>query len=240
MRVTCSVAAAVIVGCTAISAQTPEQRPAETAAQAAGTAGEITLVGCIQREADYRRQHDSGRGGVAGTGLGRGNEYILTNAMRMGSAAEIDMDCGTIGATSGAPGEAYELTGEPEPTLEPYVGRKVAVTGMLKDADTEPVGTSGTDVATPEGGFDPIGQDLKLFELNVTSFSEVTAAPEPAAAAPAEVQPQAEIAAAPAAAVQEPAAREAELPRTASPASFAALLGLLSLGGALTLRMFRN
>jgi hypothetical protein len=125
-------------------------------------------VGCIQREADYRRQHDSGRGGVAGTGLGRGNEYILTNAMRMGSAAGTDMDCGTIGATSGAPGEAYELTGRAEPDLEPYVGRRVAVTGMLKDADTKPVGTSG-DVATPTGGFDPLGQDLKLFELDVTS-----------------------------------------------------------------------
>ena len=239
MRITCSVMAAVIVGCTAISAQTPEQRPAETTAQAAGTAGEITLVGCIQREADYRRQHDSGRGGVAGTGLGRGNEYILSNAIRTGSAADIDMDCGTIGATSGAPGEAYELTGESEPKLEPYVGRKVAVTGMLKDADTEPVGTSGSDVATPTGGFDPLGQDLKLFELNVTSFSEVTAAPEPSAPASSNVEPQPEIAAAPTTAAQEPA-REEELPRTASPAAFAALLGLLSLGGALTVRAFRN
>jgi hypothetical protein len=240
MRITCSIAAALVVGCTAISAQTPEQRPAETTAQAAGTAGEITLIGCIQREADYRRQHDSGRGGVAGTGLGRGNEYILTSAMRMGSAADSDMDCGTIGATSGAPGEAYELTGESEPKLEPYVGRKVAVTGMLKDADTEPVGTSGSDVSTPTGGFDPLGQDLKLFELNVTSFSEVTAAPEPSAAAPApsNVEPQPEVAAAPTTAVQEPV-RE-ELPRTASPLSLVALLGLLSLGGALTVRAFRN
>ena len=238
MRMTCSVVAAAIVGCTAISAQTPEQRPAESTVQAAGTAGEITLVGCIQREADYRRQHDSGRGGVAGTGLGRGNEYILTNAMRMGSAADIDLDCGTIGATSGAPGEAYELTGESEPKLEPYVGRKVAVTGMLKDADTEPVGTSGSNVSTPTGGFDPLGQDLKLFELEVASFSEVTAAaPEPSAEAPSNVQPEAEIAAAPTPAVQDPVE---ELPRTASPAAFAALLGLLSLGGALTLRMFRN
>jgi hypothetical protein len=230
--------AAVIVGCTAISAQTPEQRPAETTAQAAGTAGEITLVGCVQREADYRRQQDLGRGGVAGTGLGRGNEYILSNAMRMGSAPDIDTDCGTISATSGAPGEAYELTGKSERDLEPYVGRKVAVTGMLKDADTKPVGTTG-DVATPTGGFDPLGKDLKLFEFEVNSFSEITAAPEPSAAVSPDVEPQPETAPPPTPAVQEPA-REEELPRTAGPLPFAALLGLLSLGGALTVRMFHN
>jgi hypothetical protein len=171
-RIMCSVVAATVAGFTSLSAQTSEPQPAEAPAQVAAVAGEITLVGCLQREADYRRLHDLGRGGVASTGLGRGNEYILVSAIRMRSAADQpELDCGTIGATSRAPGEAYELTGEPEGQLEPYVGRKVAVTGNLKDADTEPVGTSG--VTTPTGGFDPLGQDLKLFELNVTSFAEV-------------------------------------------------------------------
>jgi hypothetical protein len=239
----CSVVTAIIVGCTAVSAQTSDQRRAETAAQAGGAAGEITLVGCLQREADYRRQQDSGRGGVAGTGLGRGNEYILVNAMRMGSTpVESDLDCGTIGATSGAPGEAYELTGEAEPTLEAYVGRKVAVTGRLKDADTEPIGTSGSTVTTPSGGFDPLGQDLKLFELNVTSFAEVTA-PAPAAAEPSAAaatttsEAQTETAAMP---QQASATVGRELPRTASPLPIAGMLGLLSLGGAIAVRRFRR
>jgi hypothetical protein len=32
------------------------------------------------READYRKAQDAGKGGVANTGLGVGNEFVLTNA----------------------------------------------------------------------------------------------------------------------------------------------------------------
>ena len=237
MRIMTRVVAVVIVGCAAVSAQTQEQRPV---AQASGAAGEITLVGCVQPEADYRRQQDRGRGGVAGTGLGRGNEYILVQAIGSGSGpAETEVDCRTVEATSGAPGEAYELTGESERKLEAYVGRKVAVTGMLKEADTEPVGTSGT-VTTPTGGFDPLGQDLRLFELNVTSFSEVTNST--ATVPPTDAPPAPVAEAIPTTGIQqsEAAVREDQLPRTASPLPIAGLLSLLSFGGAFAVRKLRS
>ncbi len=49
---------------------------AAASASQARTAPEqqVTLTGCIQRETDYRRARDAGRGGVAGTGVGAGNE----------------------------------------------------------------------------------------------------------------------------------------------------------------------
>ena len=68
------------------------------------------------------------------------------------------------------------MTGSRERELEPWVGRVVQISGMLKEADVEPVGTSGS--VEPTGGVDPLGQDLKLFEVNVTTFEAPrTAAP---------------------------------------------------------------
>jgi hypothetical protein len=190
----------------------------------------ITLVGCLQRESDYRQQNDAGRGGVVGTGLGRGNEYVLINASRAGGAPA-EVDC------AAASGEAYELTGDQEKQLEPYVGRRIEIAGMLKHADTEPkaVGTSGASTTRPEGGFDPIGQDLRLFEVNVLSFRELGAAP---AAAAAEPQPIGTAGAQTEAVVAEGAADV--LPQTASPLPLAGLLGLLSLAGAAGIRALRR
>ena len=47
----------------------------------------MTLVGCIQREADYRQSRGAGRGGVVGTGVGAGNEFILIEAAAGGTSA---------------------------------------------------------------------------------------------------------------------------------------------------------
>jgi hypothetical protein len=111
---------------------------------------------------------------------------------------------------------------------------------MLKKAniDDAPVGTSGS--TRPSGGFDPLGQDLRLFEVNVMSFREATAParasaqPSQAPTAPAperqETQPVGTAGRA-----QQPSERQ-ELPGTASPLPLAGLLGLLSLG----VRRMRN
>jgi hypothetical protein len=211
-------------------AQSNEQAPTQPTGQvSAADETPITLVGCIQREADYRRTHDLGRGGVAGTGLGRGNEYVLINASRVGSAAAAapaDLDCSFEATT-----EAYELTGDRERNLEPFVGRVVRINGMLKEADTEPVGTSG--VSRPTGGVDPLGQDLRLFEVNATSFQEVAGAVQALSpAAPAQAAPNAQPIGT--------AGTEEQLPRTASPLPIAGVLGLLSLGGAFGLRALRR
>src|SRR5262245_9689424 len=66
------------------SAYAQQPRPATGGASGAqaGTmpTEQVTLTGCIQREAEYRKAHDTGRGGVAGTGVGAGNEFVLINA----------------------------------------------------------------------------------------------------------------------------------------------------------------
>jgi hypothetical protein len=232
-----NVIGAAVLSCATIAfAQTNDQATTSTVGQIDEVqATPITLVGCLQREADYRRQHDSGRGGVLATGAGLGNEYVLINASRAGSTGTpAAVDCATAST-----GDAYELTGKSERELEPFVGRLVEITGMRKKADieSEAVGASGTTAAKPTGGFDPLGQDLKLFEVEVTSFREA-AMPQAQAAAqpsaePVETEPQA-------ISTSGQAEGEQQLPRTASPVPLTGLLGLLSLAGALGFRTLRR
>jgi hypothetical protein len=192
-----------------IAAAAQNSRPPKAEAQET----QVTVSGCLQREADYRRANDSGRGGVLATGAGLKNEFVLVNT------AGSDVDC-----TNALTGEAYELTGNRERELEPFVGRSVQITGLRKKADTI--------AGTPTGGVDPLGQDLKLFEINVGSFSEVTAA----AQAQALPQPRQPVEAEP-----EPvgtAGAQAALPQTASPLPITGLIGLFSLVSGLSLRSF--
>jgi hypothetical protein len=192
----------------------------------------ISLVGCVQREADYRRANDSGRGGVAGTGLGRGNEYVLINASRVDASSTTQT--ASAGCSPDRTAQAYELTGNRERELEPFVGRVVHITGMLKEADTATVGTTGA-ASNPSGGFDPLGQDLKLFEVELTSFQAVAAAAPSQTAAPAPVTEPIGTARA-----QARVEQVDELPRTAGPLPIAGLLALLSLGGAFGIRAMRR
>jgi len=236
---------AVVLSGSVTIAQSNTQTPTATSGQSSvSNETPVTLVGCIQREADYRKAQDRGRGGLAGTGLGRGDEYVLINASRAGSAPGA-LDCSSTSTT-----EAYELTGSRESDLKAFVGRAVQITGTMKKAEVKPVGTSGA--TQPTGGFDPLGQDLQLFEINVTSFDEVgtlaqaaSGAPVPAAdarpaapqtrpAAPADTQT-------PATTPRVSASRAAKpLPETASPLPLVGLLGLMSLVGAAGLRLLRS
>ena len=193
----------------------------------------IYLVGCIQRETDYRRQQGIVKGGFLGTGAGSGDEYVLVNASR-----GTDGTTGDCAASAG--GDAYELTGPGESDLEPFIGQRVAISGMLKEADVDP--TAGR----PTGGNDPAGRDLRLFEVEVKSASALAPAPENTLAlsepdrGPVETfQRQDERGVA----VQEQAiaddrddVSDDRLPRTASPLVLTGLLGLLSFGGAAGLR----
>jgi hypothetical protein len=88
----------------------------------------ISLVGCIQRETEYRRQNDSGKGGFLGFGGGLGDEYVLVNASR--GFPGVDGDC-----TTATGGDAFELKGSAEEDLEAFVGQRVAISGMLDEAD---------------------------------------------------------------------------------------------------------
>ena len=76
-------AAGMLALCTTAFAQQagqpPQQPPTQPAARASAD-GAITITGCVLREADYRQARDAGKGGVAGTGVGAGNEFVLANA----------------------------------------------------------------------------------------------------------------------------------------------------------------
>jgi LPXTG-motif cell wall-anchored protein len=237
-----AIAAGVLMSAAAVvqtSGQTPTQTtPTQPTAQA-GTQPEtpITLVGCIQREADYRREKDKGRGGAVGTGAGAGNEYVLINA----SIATPDMPAPSSAepCAPGGKGEAYELTGNRERDLERFVGRRIEITGMLKKHET--AGTTGTGAPKPTGGVDPMGQDLQLPEVNVTSFKEVAATRPPAeAAAQPETPAQPQTPAEPAARPTGTAGIPDELPKTGSQLPLAGLIGLMALGAAFGVRSLRR
>jgi len=54
--------AVAILSMVAFAQTTPQTQTATTQQEQ-----QVTVVGCVQREADYRRARNAGRGGVAGT-----------------------------------------------------------------------------------------------------------------------------------------------------------------------------
>jgi hypothetical protein len=120
---------------------------------------QVTVAGCVQKETDYRKAHDKGRAGVAGTGIGAENEYVLTNIK---SAADASA--------------AYELTGANEKLAGPHVGHRVEISGMLKAAEVGAAGaTGGATAGKPPKGVDAVSKDLRLRELEVTSVEMISA-----------------------------------------------------------------
>ena len=130
----------------------------------------VTVTGCIQREADFRRASGAGRGGAVGTGIGTGNEFVLANATMSTSGAGAAAP--TSGANTPSPtgtagtrgGTAYELTGSKEGDAAAFVGKRVEITGMVK-----PMSSTGGPTANVPGS-----QDLKLSELEVSAIRETT------------------------------------------------------------------
>jgi hypothetical protein len=184
----------------------------------------ITLVGCIMRESEFRDLYGPGRSGPRGAGIGLRNEYMIVDAHEISAGGPGVVEAsGTCTPTPGTFPTAYELTGSREHDAAPFVGRRVELTGMQKAANTRPVGTSG--VREPSGGFDPLGHELHLFEVEIASIHEATAAraeapvAAPAPAAPEERVEAAPPAPAPAAEIAEavPAAPVAEPPAAPEP-----------------------
>lgn len=165
---------------------------------------EVTLVGCVMRESVYRDTYGPGLSGPRGPGIGIRNEYMLVDAREIPSGAPIPADanaaCSATGSTFPT---AYELTGSREEEIAEYVGRRVVLTGIQKEATVRPVGTSGSGVLRPTGGFDPLGHEMHLFEVELATFRDMAAvlaeapvsapaptpAPEPPPAATAEAAP---------------------------------------------------
>jgi hypothetical protein len=165
------------------------QEPAKPAEAPKDAQSQMTLVGCVQREAEYRQAKAVGRGGAAGTGAGVGNEFVLVAASRSTSGAPpANPATPEAVGTSGSAGDAYELTGSSEGQLEQYVGRRVEIVGTVKEgasaertrvtvgaAEPSP-GAPGAPERKPvmerPGGLDVAGQDLNLREIEVLSVRE--------------------------------------------------------------------
>ena len=218
-------AAAVLVVSMAAFAQSPQSSsPSPAAQQSTAPAGsQVTLVGCVMRESEYRQATDAGKGGPANTGIGRSDEFVLIHAKKGAGPAPA-----TCSAAKGT-GEAYEVVGSHEKDLEQYVNKAVEIRGTLKGPDP---------FAAQQGapGADPLKQGLKISQVDITSLRAASAGQTAAAAAPP-AQPAAPAPqAAPPSQQSAAAAPRQNLPRTASPLPLAGLLGLLSLVTGLALR----
>lgn len=161
--------------------QPPTTTPQTSAATQDRSAEQVTITGCVQREADYRTANNLGTGGVAGTGVGANNEFVLINASIGAGAASSTI--GTSGNTnpttdpkaSAAASMAYELSGQGEGQLSQYVGKRVQITGKIKAAEMGAAGaTGGTTAGAPPTGVDVASKDLKLKEIDVISVKEAT------------------------------------------------------------------
>jgi hypothetical protein len=169
---------------------------------------------------------------------------VLVNAsMSPGATSSTSQDDATCASTSST-GDAYELTGGREHDMGPLVGHRIQISGMLKPAKLETtVGTSGTEQPRPTGGFDPLGQDLRLREINVTAFGDITASAAPAvqetAPPPAPAQPETTATGTSGTGSPQPTGTTGTgtLPATASDVPLAGVIGFWSLAGALALRI---
>ena len=228
-RMACGLGAAALF--LVLAPQTYAQDEIET------EAAPISLMGCVQRETDYRREHDSGKGGFLGFGGGLGDEYVLIHASP--SAGGAFGDCSTASG-----GEAYELSGSAEDDLEPFVGQRVAITGTRKAAEIYRA------TGRPTGGRQA-GDDLRLFEVDVESFRALSAPVQTGTVTRLEPEPrrfeqerppvdERGVGTAEVERDQDLDADVERLPRTASPVALTGLVSLLSLVGAVGLRNVRR
>lgn len=188
MKFALSVASALAVAATfglGVSAQTtgqPSSAGQSSSSSMSQQDQQITLTGCVQREEDFRRAHDKGRGGVAGTGVGVGNEFVLTNVSpsstgtsgsATGTSDSSSASSSSSMGSSASAGISYELTGPNEGQAAQYVGKRVEISGKVKKGETGATGTTGGPTAgSPPSGIDVTSKDLKLKELEVTSVRE--------------------------------------------------------------------
>ena len=127
-------ASLVAAGCSPSGRESSPANVETSAVSSSPSAGEgdVALIGCLQREADYRAVHDAGKGGVLGTGLGVGNEYVLVDARPVPAAS--DAAPASEGLTAA---RTYRLTGNLEDRLATAVGRLVEVVGKAGDDESK-------------------------------------------------------------------------------------------------------
>ena len=146
----------LIAGCMAVAltaavtvtagAQTTARRQGGPA-PATTPQNEITLIGCVEFEQDYRKRMAAGRGGVLGSGVGATDEFVLTNVRPAESEIGTSGRGASRGAMPGAGGGVYTLTGTQEQNLKRDVGRQVEVVGVIENAGKPSTGAELTDIS---------------------------------------------------------------------------------------------
>src|SRR4029453_1249949 len=107
------VGVALLASTTAFAQTTPNTTTASTSttAQRESPAQPVTLIGCVQKESDYRKAHNIKKGGGLNMGIGDGDEFMLINATRVSGGVP---SVTTVGDCTAGSGEAFELTGPKE------------------------------------------------------------------------------------------------------------------------------
>lgn len=136
--------------------QTPTQPPSQAGSQRmeqprqpgdrTQTDQQMTLVGCVQREAEYRQANEGGRGGAMGTGLGVGNEFVLTNASNApasGSQTAMSGTTSPTGSTTAGTSGTATTTG---------TGTTGSATGTTTGTPTTPSHTEHSGMSVSAGG----------------------------------------------------------------------------------------
>ena len=135
--------AALVVVVVASAAPQAQEKP---------PANEIAVIGCVELERDYRARKESGKGGVLGSGVGVGNEFVLTNARRIAAPGR---GRGAALGTSGTPGIDYSLTGRLERELLRSVGRQIEVVGVIEDGKQDDLQVLEINLWHPVSDFCP-------------------------------------------------------------------------------------
>lgn len=103
--------------------------PAVGHSQGAAREGEVTLIGCVELERDYRARKAMGRGGALGSGVGVSREFVLSNAKPLPPGRR-----GQTVGPAGEPGTDYHIAGKLEKDFLRHVGRQVEVIGVIEKA----------------------------------------------------------------------------------------------------------
>jgi hypothetical protein len=144
-------AVAVVAAVALVDAQTVAQRQGQPASAAGVQQNEITVVGCVEFEQDYRKRMAAGRGGVLGSGVGAADEFVLTNVRPPQDAVGTSGRGANAGPrrtdAPGPGGAVYTLTGPQEQTLKRDVGRQVEVVGVIENAGKPSTGAELTDIS---------------------------------------------------------------------------------------------
>lgn len=142
-----SLAATALAGGLTLSAQAQQppaqQQPSSSAMAQAQNA--VTIVACVQKESDVLKP----RMPMPAT-PGLGDEFVLTNVSLKSDAPSATPDSAAAPAqpATGAQkyGKVYRATGEKEKELQSYVGQRVEVAAVFKNAAdaTRELGATGT------------------------------------------------------------------------------------------------